>query len=77
MEKREQFKDPLLLGSRIQKPGESPGITNHMPRISSGKTFLTSQVNQQLKLFRKLCSYPWKLVLLLGANYNYQCPLSC
>lgn len=77
MEEGEQFREPLLLGSRKEKAGKSLGNTNHMHRISSGKNLLTSQVNQQLKLSGKLCSYCWKFFLLLGTNYNDPCLLSC
>lgn len=68
MEEGKQFREPLLLGSSKEKAGKSPGMTNHMHRISSGKSFLTSEVNQELKLFGKLCSYCWKFLLLLGAT---------
>lgn len=70
MEEGERFREPLLFGSRKENAGKSPGMTNHMHRISSGKSFLTSQVNELLKLFGKLCSYCWKFLLLLAANYS-------
>lgn len=78
MEEGEQFREPFLLGSRKEKAGQTPwDDKSYAQNPKWKKSFLTSQVNQQFKLIRKLCSYCWEFLLLLGANYSDQCPLSC